>query len=348
MRRHCRKIWIGKIAIGGDSPITVQSMTKTLTSDIQATVEQIKNLEQSGCDIVRVAVPDESAARAFSSIKEQINLPLVADVHYDYRLAIMSIDAGADKIRINPGNIGRQHEIRLLLKKAKDRNIPIRIGVNAGSLEKDLLKKYGHPTAAALVESTLRQVRIFEKFDFENLVVSLKASDVNMMIDAYRLIADKIDYPLHLGVTEAGTETMGLIKSAIGIGTLLKDGIGDTIRVSLTADPIKEAQAGCAILRALNFRNDRITIISCPTCGRLEVDLFSIVNEVEKQTANLNKSLKIAIMGCAVNGPGEAREADIGIACGHEKAVLFKGGKAIKTIPEGTIVQEILKAVVAY
>ncbi len=345
MRRHSRKIAVGKIAIGGDSPIAVQSMTKTPPGDIKATVEQIKNLEQAGCDIVRVAVPDQLAARSLSLIKDQINLPLVADIHFDYRLAIMSIEAGADKIRINPGNIGRQKKTQLLLKKAAERNIPIRIGVNAGSLEKDLLKKYGHISAEALVESALRHIRIFEKFDFENLVVSLKSSDVNIMIDAYRLIADKIDYPLHLGVTEAGTETMGLIKSAIGIGALLKQGIGDTLRVSLTADPIKEAQAGCAILRALNLRNDRVTIISCPTCGRAEIDLIDIANKVEKQTVNLKKPLKVAIMGCAVNGPGEAREADIGIAGGSNKAILFKKGKTIKIVPKQDIVDELIREI---
>ncbi len=348
MRRLSRKIAVGKIAIGGDSPIAVQSMTKTPTSDVDATVEQIMSLEQAGCDLVRVAVPDHLAARSLSSIKNQINLPLVADVHFDYRLAVMSIDAGADKIRINPGNIGRQHEIKLLLSKAADRNVPIRIGVNAGSLEKDLLKKYGHTCAEALVESALRQIQICEGFGFENLIVSLKSSDVNTMIDAYRLIAEKIDYPLHLGVTEAGTETMGLIKSAIGIGALLKAGIGDTIRVSLTANPIKEVQVGCAILQALNLKNDRVAIISCPTCGRAAIDLLSIVKEVEAQTANLKRPLKVAIMGCAVNGPGEAREADIGIAGAGKKAILFKKGKAIKTIPEEKIVQEILDEVAAY
>ncbi len=348
MRRLSRKIAVGKIAIGGDSPIAVQSMTKTPTSDVDATVEQIMSLEQAGCDLVRVAVPDHLAARSLSSIKNQINLPLVADVHFDYRLAVMSIDAGADKIRINPGNIGRQHEIKLLLSKAADRNVPIRIGVNAGSLEKDLLKKYGHTCAEALVESALRQIQICEGFGFENLIVSLKSSDVNTMIDAYRLIAEKIDYPLHLGVTEAGTETMGLVKSAIGIGALLKAGIGDTIRVSLTANPIKEVQVGCAILQALNLKNDRVAIISCPTCGRAAIDLLSIVKEVEAQTANLKRPLKVAIMGCAVNGPGEAREADIGIAGAGKKAILFKKGKAIKTIPEEKIVQEILDEVAAY
>lgn len=348
MRRHSRKIWVGKIAIGGDSPISIQSMTRTRTCDIDATVTQINHLEQAGCEIVRVAVPDELAARALTSIKNQINIPLVADVHFDYRLGIISIDAGVNKIRINPGNIGRTDQIKRILTKAKDHNIPIRIGVNAGSLEKDLLRKYGNPCAEALVESAMRHIGICEQFGFENLIVSLKSSDVHLMIDAYRLIAEKIDFPLHLGVTEAGSERMGLIKSAIGIGTLLKEGIGDTIRVSLTADPIKEIQAGIDILQALNLKNERIHIISCPTCGRMEVDLFNIVNEFEKQTANIKRPLKVAIMGCTVNGPGEAREADIGIACGRKKAVLFRNGKAIKTIPEKEIVQELFNEVTEY
>lgn len=348
LRRQSRKIWIGKIAIGGDAAISVQSMTKTRSSDIDATVNQISRLEQAGCEIVRVAVPDGLAAQAITSIKSQIKIPLVADVHFDYQLAILSINAGADKIRINPGNIGRSNQIRQVLTKAKDQNIPIRIGINAGSLEKDLLRKYGGPCAAALVESARRHIEICEKFGFENLVVSLKSSDVHLMIDAYRLIAAKIDYPLHLGVTEAGPERIGLIKSAIGIGALLKEGIGDTIRVSLTADPVKEVQAGIDILQSLTLKNDRIQIISCPTCGRTEVDLCNIVKEVENKTSHLKRPIKVAIMGCRVNGPGEAREADIGVACGRQRAVLFKRGKTIKTIPEGKIVPEILKEIIAY
>ncbi len=345
MRRHSRKIWVGNIAIGGDAPISVQSMTKTQTSDIEATVTQIKQLEQVGCEIVRVAVPDERAARAIASIKNQVHIPLVADMHYDYRLAILAIDAGPDKIRLNPGNISRTDQIKQILTKAKDQNIPIRIGINAGSLEKDLLRKYGSPLAEALVESAMRHIGICEQFGFENLVVSLKSSDVVTMIDAYRLIAPKIDYPLHLGITEAGSERMGLIKSAIGIGTLLKKGIGDTIRVSLTANPVKEVQAGIDILQALKIRNDKVQIISCPTCGRTKTDLYRIVNDVEMQLSNFNKPLKIAIMGCEVNGPGEAREADIGIVCGSENAVLFKKGKKIKTFRGEDIVEELLKEV---
>ena len=347
MRRQSRKIQIGKIFVGGDAPISVQSMTKTKTSDIDATVSQISCLEQAGCEIIRIAVPNELAARAITSIKNQVNIPLVADVHFDYKLAILSIEAGADKIRINPGNIYRVDQIEQVLTKAKDHDIPIRIGVNTGSLEKDLLKKYGSPCAAALVESAMRHVEICEKFGFENLVVSLKSSDVHLMIDAYRLIATKIDYPLHLGVTEAGPERIGLIKSAIGIGTLLKEGIGDTIRVSLTADPVKEVQAGIDILQSLNLKNDRVHIVSCPTCGRMEVDLCNIVKEVGEKTSHVKRSIKIAIMGCCVNGSGEAREADIGIACGRKRAVLFKKGRAVRTIPEGKIVPEILREITA-
>jgi (E)-4-hydroxy-3-methylbut-2-enyl-diphosphate synthase len=348
LRRQTRKIQIGKIFVGGDAPISIQSMTKTKTSDIGATVNQISRLEQAGCEIIRVAVPNELAAQAITSIKNQINIPLVADVHFDYKLAILSIEAGADKIRINPGNIYRVDQIEQVLTKAKDHDIPIRIGVNTGSLEKDLLKKYGSPCAAALVESAMRHVEICEKFGFENLVVSLKSSDVHLMIDAYRLIATKIDYPLHLGVTEAGPERIGLIKSAIGIGTLLKEGIGDTIRVSLTADPVKEVQAGIDILQSLNLKNDRVHIVSCPTCGRMEVDLCNIVKEVGEKTSHVKRSIKIAIMGCCVNGSGEAREADIGIACGRKRAVLFKKGRAVKTIPESKIIPEILKEIKAY
>ena len=348
MRRQTRKIQIGKIFVGRDAPVSIQSMTKTKTSDIDATVNQISRLEQVGCEIIRIAVPNELAARAITSIKNQINIPLVADVHFDYKLAILSIEAGADKIRINPGNIYRVDQIEQVLTKAKDHDIPIRIGVNTGSLEKDSLKKYGGPCAAALVESAMRHVEICEKFGFENLVVSLKSSDVHLMIDAYRLIATKIDYPLHLGVTEAGPERIGLIKSAIGIGALLKEGIGDTIRVSLTADPVKEVQAGIDILQSLNLKNDRVHIVSCPTCGRMEVDLCNIVKEVGEKTSHVKRSIKIAIMGCCVNGSGEAREADIGIACGRKRAVLFKKGRAVRTIPESKIIPEILKEIKAY
>lgn len=323
-------------------------MVKTKTVDIDATVGQIRQLEQAGCDIVRIAVPDVLAARALASIKNQIHIPLVADIHFDYRLALIAIDMGVDKIRINPGNIGDTDKIKQVLAKAKENNIPIRIGVNSGSLEKDIIRKYGHPCAEALVESAMRHVRISEDFLFDNLIISLKSSDVKMTIDAYRLIATMIDYPLHLGITEAGAERAGIIKSAIGIGTLLQQGIGDTIRVSLTTDPVKEVAAGIDILHALNLRNERVTIISCPTCGRTETNLFKIVSEVENRIARVQMPLKIAIMGCTVNGPGEAREADIGIACGRNKAVLFKQGTVVRTISEPKIIGELLKEISKY
>lgn len=348
MRRHSRKISIGNIVIGGDAAIAVQSMTKTQTSDIDATVAQISQLEQAGGEIVRLAVTNESDARSLTSIKNQIHIPLVADVHFDHRLALLAMEAGADKVRLNPANIGGIDQIYAVLNKAKELNIALRIGVNAGSLEKDLLEKYGHPGVEALVESAMRHIAICEQFGFEKLVVSLKSSDVMTMIDAYRLIATKIDYPLHLGVTEAGSQRTGLIKSAIGIGTLLQEGIGDTIRVSLSADPVKEVQAGIDILQALGLRNERIQLVSCPTCGRVTDDLPKIVDEIERQTQHIKKPLKIAIMGCEVNGPGEAREADLGIVWGKKRAVLFKQGKAIKTYQGEEIVEALMKEVAAY
>lgn len=341
MRRSTKKIQVGNIFIGGDSPISVQSMTKTKTSDVDGTVAQITELENTGCDIIRLAVPDEAAAKALTAIKKHIHIPLVADIHFKHTLALMAIDAGVDKIRINPGNIGDAEKVRQVLEKAAKKNIAIRIGVNSGSVEKDLLKKHGEANAEALVESAMRHVALCEKFDFRNIVISIKASDVQLMIRAYRTIADKTNYPLHLGVTEAGTPRLGLIKSAIGIGSLLNEGIGDTIRVSLTADPIKEVEAGQDILQALNLSRDKITIISCPTCGRLDVDLFKIVDEVERKVLPLKKNLKVAIMGCVVNGPGEAREADIGVACGNKKGVLFKKGQVLRTVKEENIAAEL-------
>lgn len=333
------------MAIGGGAPISVQSMTKTRTSNIDATVTQILQLEQAGCDIIRVAVPDEPAARALVAIKQQINIPLVADIQFDYRLALLAIEAGIDKIRINPGNIGNAYKVRQILQQARERNIPIRIGVNSGSVGQNLLKKYGCPCAEALVESAMRQIEICEALLFENLVVSLKSSDVKTMIKANRMIAPKIDYPLHLGVTEAGTLTSGLIKSALGIGVLLNQGIGDTIRVSLTDDPGKEVEAGINLLRALNLRRQGVNIISCPGCGRSEVDWMNIVREIESHLSGLKKPVTVAIMGCAVNGPGEARQADIGVACGKTKVSLFKQGKIIRTITEPDLIPELLKEI---
>ena len=341
-RRKTKLIEIGKVKIGGLSPITVQSMTNTKTTDIEATVSQIHELENAGCDIIRVAVPSEEAATALSSIKNQINIPLVADIHFQHILALKAIDAGADKIRINPGNIGNKDKIEQVLQKAKDKNIPIRIGVNAGSLERDLLEKYEQPCAEALVESALRHVRLCEDLQFADLIIALKSSDVQMMIDANRQLSKLVDYPLHLGVTEAGTKEIGLVRSAIGIGSLLEQGIGDTIRVSLTENPMEEVKAGINILKTLKLKHHGVTIISCPTCGRLEYDMFSIVEEIEKRVANSKKPITIAIMGCVVNGPGEAIEADIGIAGGKGKVTLFKKGKILKTLKEAEAVDFLM------
>lgn len=345
LRRKTRQVTVGDVKIGGDAPITVQSMTSTKTEDVESTVGQIKRLEQSGCDIVRVTVPNTEAADALSRIKESVNIPVVADIHFDYRLAIKSIEAGADKIRINPGNIGSKDRIRSVLKAAKARNVPIRIGVNSGSVEKDILEKHGYPNAEAMVESAIRNVDICREFDFDDIVISVKASDVATMIDCYQMLSEKVDYPLHLGVTEAGLKEKGSIKSAIGIGALLWQGIGDTIRVSLTDDPVEEVKVGFEILKTLGLRNYGINIVSCPTCGRIEVDLISIAKEVEKKLSPFNKNLTISLLGCAVNGPGEAREADIGLACGKHSALVYKNGKSVKKIKEDEIVPYLLKEV---
>ena len=345
IRKKTKTIQVGDIKIGGDSPITVQSMTNTKTTDIDATVSQIHELEKAGCDIVRVAVPNDEAAAALSPIKNQVNIPLAADIHFQHHLALKAIDAGVDKIRINPGNIGDKKKIEQVLQAAMDNNIPIRIGVNAGSLERDLLEKYEKPCAQALVESALRHVKICEDFNFRNLIIALKASDVQMMIDANRLLSKEVDYPLHLGVTEAGSKEIGVVRSAIGIGTLLEQGIGDTIRVSLTANPVEEVKAGINILKTLKLKHQGVTIISCPTCGRLEYNMFSVVDEIEKRVANRKKPITIAIMGCVVNGPGEAREADIGIAGGKGKVVLFKKGKVLKTVKEEKIIEVLMSEI---
>jgi (E)-4-hydroxy-3-methylbut-2-enyl-diphosphate synthase len=348
LRRHAREVRISDVAIGGKNPIAVQSMTKTNTRDIEATVAQIIKLQKAGCEIVRVAVPDESAARALASIKSQIEIPLVADIHFDNQLALLAIEAGADKLRLNPGTFNKKNISKEIILRAKEKNIPIRIGVNSGSIEKDLLKKYGRSCADALVESVMRHLRAFENLSFENLVLSLKASDVNTTIEAYQAIASKTDYPLHLGITEAGTSRMGIIKSAIGIGALLQQGIGDTIRVSLTDDPVIEVQTAIEILRALNLRHEGLNLISCPGCGRQEVDLIKIVRDFEQMIDPPKKPITVAIMGCEVNGPGEAREADIGIACGRRKAVLFRNGKILRTIPEEAILDELRKEITRF
>ncbi|MCI0514454.1 flavodoxin-dependent (E)-4-hydroxy-3-methylbut-2-enyl-diphosphate synthase [candidate division KSB1 bacterium] len=343
--RASRKIFIGDVAIGAGSPVAVQSMTKTKTTDIAATVSQIKALEDVGCEMIRVAVPDLHAAQALSAIKARLKIPLIADIHFDYRLALKAMEAGADKIRINPGNIGSLPRLKEIVSAAKMRQIPIRIGVNAGSLEKDIFEKYGEICAPALVESALRHVSTFQDFGFDDIVISLKASDVKLMIESYQQIAAVVDFPLHLGVTEAGTYQVAAIKSAVGIGTLLAEGIGDTIRVSITGDPLSEVWTGYQILKSLGLRQHGLTIISCPTCGRLQVDLVSITRQVEERLAMVHKNLKVAIMGCTVNGPGEAREADLGIACGKNSALLFKKGKIIRKLREAEIIDALVAEV---
>ena len=330
---NTKKVKVGNIFIGGGEDIAIQSMCNTRTSDAQATIEQILSLEEAGCDIIRVAVPDEDSAKAIKEIKENIHIPLVADIHFDWRLAIKSMENGVDKVRINPGNIGKEEGVRLVAECAKAYGVPIRIGVNTGSIEKELLQKYG-PTPEAMVESANRHIDMLLKYDFDDIVVSLKASDVNKTIDVYRLMAKSCPYPLHLGVTEAGTFLGGTIKSAIGIGSLLKDGIGDTIRVSLTDDPIEEVKVAKQILKALDLRKNMPTFISCPTCGRTNIGLIPLAKRVEEYLENVNKSITVAVMGCAVNGPGEAREADIGIAGGNGEGLIFKKGSIIRKVPE--------------
>lgn len=345
IRKTTRKIKVGNIYVGGDSFITVQSMTNTDTRDALSTINQIKMLEEAGCDIVRAAVPDMEAASALKSIKSGIKIPLVADIHFDYKLAIAAIENGVDALRINPGNIGSMERVRAVVEHAKGRGIPIRIGVNSGSLHKELLAKYGAATAEALVESALIHVDILEKLNFNDIVISLKSSDVVTTIESYRLISSKVDYPLHLGVTEAGTIMNGAIKSAVGIGTLLAEGIGDTIRVSLTGHPVEEVKVGRKILKSLGLVEEGIEFISCPTCGRTNIDLIGIANEVEKRLENVDKKIKVAIMGCAVNGPGEARDADIGIAGGCGEGLIFKHGEIIKKVPEERLVEELIKEI---
>lgn len=344
-RRKSRKVFVGGIAIGGDAPISVQTMTKTKTSDIEATVRQIKEAEEAGCDIIRVTVNNKEAAEAIGEIVKRSNIPIVADIHFNHIFALKAIDAGVSKVRINPGNIGSEERIKEVLMKAKERKIPIRIGVNSGSLEQDILEKHGYPTAEALFESAMRHAQICEKYNFEDIVISVKSTDVRLMIEAYRLIAERTDYPLHLGVTEAGTTRVGTIKSAVGIGTLLAEGIGDTIRVSLTDDPVKEVEVGKEILRSLGLASRNVEIIACPTCGRLEVDLFAITNKLEAAVKDIKKPIKVALLGCVVNGPGEASEADIGIAAGKGVALLYRKGEVVRKIKEEEIVDVLLEEI---
>ncbi|MXZ13451.1 MAG: flavodoxin-dependent (E)-4-hydroxy-3-methylbut-2-enyl-diphosphate synthase [Candidatus Dadabacteria bacterium] len=345
--RQSRQISIGNVKIGGGAPVSVQSMTITDTRDVASTVSQIKRLEDAGCDIVRVAVPDMDAARALGAIRKGIRIPLVSDIHFDYKLALESIKQGVDGMRINPGNIGAKYRIKAVVDACRERGIPIRIGVNSGSLQKDILRKHKHPTAEALVESALRHVHILEDLDFYEIKISVKSTDVRKMIAAYRMLSEKTEYPLHLGVTEAGTPGMGTVKSSIGIGALLAEGIGDTIRVSLTGDPVEEIVVGMNILRSLGMRNNGIELISCPGCGRLEIDLEKLVSEVEQAVSgfDLPRPVKVALLGCVVNGPGEASEADIGIAGGRGKGMLYRDGKLIKSFKEADLVGELVKEI---
>ena len=334
MRRKAKEVRIGDRIIGGNHPIAIQSMTNTKTEDVDATVNQIKELTDAGCEIIRCAVPTMEAADALGQIKKQITIPLVADIHFDYRLALAAIKNGADKIRINPGNIGSTERIRAVIDAAKEREIPIRVGVNSGSLEKELVEKYGGVTAEGLVESALDKVRLIEEMDYDNLVISIKSSDVLMSVRAHELIADRCDYPLHVGITESGTPYSGNIKSAIGLGLILHQGIGDTIRVSLTGDPVEEIRSAKLILRTLGLRKGGIEVVSCPTCGRTQIDLISLATKVEEMVSSYDLDIKVAVMGCVVNGPGEAKEADIGIAGGIGEGLLIRHGEVVKKLPE--------------
>ncbi|MBP1551350.1 MAG: flavodoxin-dependent (E)-4-hydroxy-3-methylbut-2-enyl-diphosphate synthase [Oscillospiraceae bacterium] len=342
MRHLKREVKVGNTALGGTNPVLVQSMLNVRSGDVEGNVKQAVELEKAGCQIVRVSVPTLEDVRLVEAIKNEISIPLVADIHFDYKVALACAEAGIDKIRINPGNIGDDEKVKAVVKACQSKNIPIRIGVNAGSLEKNILAKYGKPSPEALCESAMYHIGLLEKFDFNDIVVSIKSSNVENMINAYTLLDSKCNYPLHLGVTEAGTYRMGIIKSAMGIGSLLLNGIGDTIRVSLTDAPVKEIDAGFDILRAAGHKVNGPEIISCPTCGRTRLDVAAIANQVEAGLKGLNKNIKVAVMGCVVNGPGEAREADIGIACGADNAAMFKKGVKIKTY-QGNFVEEFIK-----
>lgn len=339
------KVKAGNLEIGGGAPISVQSMLCAPAHDIEANIEQARRLELAGCDIVRVTVPDKEAVKTVAALKENINIPLVADIHFDYRLALESVAAGVDKVRINPGNIGSEENVKMVADACRQAGIPIRIGVNSGSIEKNILAKYGSVTPEAMVESGLYHISLLEKFDFSDIVLSLKSSDTQTMYKAYELAAEKCRYPLHLGVTEAGTESMGVIKSAAGIGGLLLRGIGSTIRVSLTDDPVKEVEAGIKLLKAIDLRQGGVKLVSCPTCGRTEIDLIGIAKEAEKRLESINKDITVAIMGCVVNGPGEASAADIGIAGGKNCGVIFKKGEIIRKLPESELLEGLLSEI---
>jgi len=335
--RKTRVVKVGKFAIGGDNPVSVQSMCNTDTRDAEATLAQIRKLEQAGCEIVRLAVPDDDAAKALGAIKRGASLPLIADIHFSHTLALEAVKQGIDGLRINPGNIGGKEKVAEVVRACKDRGIPIRIGVNAGSLEKNLLEKYGHPTPEALVESAFGHIRILEDLNFSDIKVSLKASDVLTTVESYRLFSKQSDYPLHIGISEAGTLNSGTVKSSVGLGILLSEGIGDTMRVSLTADPVEEVRVAYEILKALKIRQRGVNIISCPTCGRTEIDIIGLAGEVERRLAHITAPITVAVMGCVVNGPGEAREADIGIAGGKGTGLLFKNGEVVRKLPEAEL-----------
>lgn len=341
-RRKTKQVKVGSVLIGGDAPVSVQSMLNKPAHNTEESVKQAVELERAGCQIIRAAIPDMDAVKLIPALKEAVKAPIVADIHFDYRLAIEAVAAGVDKVRINPGNIGSDDRVHEVVKACRTRNIPIRIGVNSGSVEKEILVKFGGPTPEAMAQSAMYHASLLEKFDFDDIVISIKSSNVENMINAYETVAEKCDYPLHLGVTEAGTARMGLIKSSAGIGSLLLHGIGDTIRVSLTDDPVNEVIAGIDILKALGLRRDGVQIVSCPTCGRTKIDLISVANEVEAALRDCRKNITVAVMGCVVNGPGEAREADIGIAGGDGCAMLFKKGEVIRKIDEKDIVKELL------
>lgn len=344
-RRKSRPVTIGRVTIGGTHPVAVQSMTNTKTENVAATVEQIHRLTERGCEIIRCAVPTLEAAKALADIKKQIAIPLIADIHFDYRLALQALESGVDALRLNPGNIGGRDRVEKVVTAAKTRQVPIRIGVNAGSLPRDLLAKYGHPSAQAMVEAAWRHIHILEEMDYNNIVISLKAHDVPLTLEAYRLMARECDYPLHVGVTEAGTIHSGLIKSAVGIGTLLAEGIGDTIRVSLTGDPLAEIDAGFEILKSLGLRQHGPTLVSCPTCGRTSVSLEKMAREVETRLSHIRQPITVAVMGCVVNGPGEAREADVGIAGGCGEGLIFRKGKILRKVPEDRLVEELFNEI---
>ena len=346
-RKDTRKIMVGNVQIGGNNDVSIQSMTNTKTKDVESTVNQILKLENEGCQIIRVACLDIGDAKAIKSIKAQIHIPIVADIHFDYKIALQAIESGVDKIRINPGNIGSKENIKKVVDACKEHKIPIRIGVNSGSLEKDLLEKYGKVTAEAIVESAMKHVKILEEFEFYDICISLKASDLDMCIKTYELASEVFDYPLHLGVTEAGTKFGGTIKSSIGLGIMLRNGIGNTIRVSLSDDPIEEVRVAKEILKNCNLYNNAVIFTSCPTCGRTCVDLIPIANEIETFCSTLHSNIKVAVMGCAVNGPGEAREADIGIAGGNNEWLLFKKGEVIKKIPHENIIEEFKREILS-